>query len=426
MTVLHVSTELSGGAGGFVKNLHLAMLEMGMSSLVLTRERANLAGVITIKPFSRVGASFRARALTILNKFGFLDSSYALFGIEKCPVVLADIQPKLKNVKPSTIIFYWTSYFINFKSMLELSYAYPDASIVLVCTDEAFLTGGCHYSNSCKGYMHSCTECPATSSARLQQHISEKFVQKKEIVDAINPIVIYPTSNIQVMGRRSSAMKDVRSHVVPLGVVTPFELNRINSMRSLVIGENEDENTKVLLLIRSSSEYRKGCDLFVEALKILNQQLSGLRNVLKVISIGDDALVSAGICQYVDHISMGLVSREQLLELYGRVDMLLVTSREDGGPLMINESIALNVFVISTPVGVAKDLIIPGVNGQITKNISSEAIAESLRNYIERFSPAGITYSLFNHKESQASLPLTFDNYIQLVLSIVAAERTLH
>ena len=422
MTVLHISTELSGGAGGFVKNLHLAMLEMGMPSLVLTRERSELVGVITIRPFTRMAASFRARVLTALNKLGLLDSSYAPFGIEKCPVLLADIQPKLKNIKPSTIIFYWTSYFVNFNTMLELHYAYPDASIVLVCTDEAFLTGGCHYSNSCKGYMHSCTACPATSSAWLQQRISEKFVQKKEIIDTIDPIVIYPTTNIQSMGRRSSAMKDVRSHVVPLGVVTPFELNRVNSMRSLVIGDHEDEDARVLLLIRSSSEYRKGCDLFVDALKILNQQFSDLRDVLKVISIGDSTLSSSSIGQYIDHIAMGLVSREELLGLYGRVDMLLVTSREDGGPLMINESIALNVFVISTPVGVAKDLINSGVNGQITKNISSEAIAESLKNFIEQFSQGDIKYNLFVNKESQTPLTLTFDNYIQSVLSVVAAE----
>ena len=71
-----------------------------------------------------------------------------------------------------------------------------------------------------------------------------------------------------------------------------------------------------------------------------------------------------------------------MLSLYTNIDALVVSSREDGGPLMINECVAVGVFVISTPIGVASDLIISNSIGTITKTISSKAIAEAILSFV--------------------------------------------
>jgi hypothetical protein len=109
MSVVHFATELSGGAGGFVKNIHIAMLDLGLPSFIITRERNDLNNSVTIKPLTRVAGSLRARWLTLLGKLGVINTSYAMFGIERSPVGLSDIQHALGSRTPNALIFYWGS-----------------------------------------------------------------------------------------------------------------------------------------------------------------------------------------------------------------------------------------------------------------------------------------------------------------------------
>lgn len=55
--------------------------------------------------------------------------------------------------------------------------------------------------------------------------------------------------------------------------------------------------------------------------------------------------------------------RDELAKLYHALDLYLVTSREEGGPMALMESMSSGVPVVSTKVGMAPDLIVEGVNG---------------------------------------------------------------
>lgn len=422
---MHIATELSGGAGAFVRNLHIAMQGMGLSSLVLTRDRDSLRGVITIKPISRVSASFRAHTLNLLGKLGLMNNSYAMFGIEKCPVGPQDIQQAIKNFTPTAFIFYWTSYFVGFDTMLALQRKHPEVPIILTCTDEAFLTGGCHYSHGCEGYMKSCENCPGTNLDWLQRRISRGFMQKKSLLEQIKPTVVYPTTNLQEMGKRSSALQSAKSLVIPLGAISSMEQNCFQMRRTYAHGKHSDCPKKLTVLVRSSSEQRKGCDLLISALKILSQRTPNLRSKLSIISIGDATLSNAGIDAHVDHESMGHVDRRGLFAMYEKADALLVTSREDAGPLMINECVALGVFVISTPIGVAKDLIISEHIGQITQDLSDNAIAQALCDYTESFSAKRLRSQSVSDNGTQPSV-LSFEGYATTLLRAINKTKELH
>lgn len=425
LTVVHIATELSGGAGAFVRNLHIAMQGMGLPSLVLTRDRDSLQDVNTIKPMSRIWASFRAHGLNLVSKLGLLNNSYAMFGIEKCPAGPQDIQQAIQDIIPAAFIFYWTSYFIGFDTMLALRRNHPEVPIILTCTDEAFLTGGCHYSHGCEGYMKSCENCPGTKLDWLQRRISRSLIQKKSLLEQINPIVIYPTTNLQKMGSLSSALKSAQSLVIPLGAISNMEQNCFQSRRAQPHDKHADCPKKLTVLVRSSSEHRKGCDLLVSALKILKQHTPDLRNRLAIVSIGDTTLSSSGIDQYVDHEPLGYVDRVTLLATYEKIDAMLVTSREDAGPLMINECVALGIFVISTPVGVAKDLIISEQIGQITKGLNDEAIAQALCDFTESFaSNKQSSQSEFDRTTQQSML--SFEGYATTLLHAIRKAGELH
>ncbi len=418
MSIIHLATELSGGAGGFVRNIHIAMQGSGLASLLITREKSDLKDSIAIKPITRVVGSLRARVLTLLGKLGVVKSSYAMFGIERSPADLSDIQQAVGSRVPTAFIFYWVSYFINFETILKLRYAYPKIPFLLVCLDEAFLTGGCHYSSGCSGYQQTCSNCPATSLTFLKRKVEQGFQQRQALVSAINPIVIYPTSNIMQMGKMSAILKNTRSLLMPLGAISNSELSLVTDAicREQLIGK--DKKDKATLLVRSSSEYRKGCDLFVSAIKLTSERMPDLRAHLEVVSIGDETLMNAQINNHVNHVDMGYVSREDLMYIYQNTDVFIVTSREDGGPLMINECVALGIFVISTPVGVANDLIFEKQNGLITRDVSSDAICEALIAFLDNHKMPCSEMADVSALQTRRS-SLTFESYIRSMMDVI-------
>jgi glycosyltransferase involved in cell wall biosynthesis len=68
--------------------------------------------------------------------------------------------------------------------------------------------------------------------------------------------------------------------------------------------------------------------------------------------------------------------RDELAKLYHPLDLYLVTSREEGGPMALMESMSSHVPVVSTRVGMAPDLIEDGVNGALVDVGDVEAIVD--------------------------------------------------
>jgi glycosyltransferase involved in cell wall biosynthesis len=66
---------------------------------------------------------------------------------------------------------------------------------------------------------------------------------------------------------------------------------------------------------------------------------------------------------------------EELRSCYHALDLYFVTSREEGGPMGLMESMASFVPVVSTPVGMAPDLLVDGVSGGLTQDIDASEIA---------------------------------------------------
>lgn len=123
-------------------------------------------------------------------------------------------------------------------------------------------------------------------------------------------------------------------------------------------------------------KFIKGPDLFVEAVADLARDLpvfvlltGPARGYVK------DRLVAANIPFAHDYVQ----DYADLRHAYHALDLYLVTSREEGGPMALMESMASHVPVVSTPVGMAPDLIEDGINGWLAE-IDSAAIAACARD----------------------------------------------
>ena len=298
MSIVHFTTEVSGGAGGFVINIHQAMLSMGVKSTIISRETAVINELKVVKPLTKRRLKLRTLKLILYNYFNLVDPVYALFGIENSPVRLKNIEAVLYDCKPRTLVFYWTSYFVDLKLILKLKYLYPKAKIVFICMDEAFFTGGCHYSSGCEGYQVSCTDCPATRLPNLKLKIKKNLELKVSLLALIEPIIIYPSGQLEKMGSQSAALKHHKSYFIPLGAIYRQELiniHRLVNKKNLLPNSN-----KIKLLVRSSYELRKGCDLFLSALSIIKSKLPNIRELLEIVSIGDDYISQSNISKILE------------------------------------------------------------------------------------------------------------------------------
>jgi glycosyltransferase involved in cell wall biosynthesis len=105
----------------------------------------------------------------------------------------------------------------------------------------------------------------------------------------------------------------------------------------------------------------KGPDVFVEAMKQLHARVPELHVLLTGPSRGYvmRGLAAAGIPYH--HVM--LRNYRQTANMYHALDAYVVSSRQEGGPKAVLESMATNVPLISTRVGQASDLVCHGENG---------------------------------------------------------------
>jgi glycosyltransferase involved in cell wall biosynthesis len=105
----------------------------------------------------------------------------------------------------------------------------------------------------------------------------------------------------------------------------------------------------------------KGPDVLVAVLERLRVHVSGLHVLLSGAARGfvQRGLTAAGI-PYIHRWSDRYAA---LTRFYQACDLVLVTSREEGGPKAVLEALASGIPLVSTRVGQATDLIASGSNG---------------------------------------------------------------
>ena len=117
----------------------------------------------------------------------------------------------------------------------------------------------------------------------------------------------------------------------------------------------------------------KGPDVFVEVMKRLKREIPELVVLLSGPARGyvKQKLEEAEI----SYRHVYLKSYPEIAELYQALDLYVVSSRQEGGPKAILESMASGVPLVTTKVGQAMDLVKHGENAFMTAVEDVEALA---------------------------------------------------
>ena len=127
-------------------------------------------------------------------------------------------------------------------------------------------------------------------------------------------------------------------------------------------------------------KFIKGPDLFVSTLKLLLSWGYPVFALLTGPARGyiKNELKKCGIPYFHTYPK----NHNDLISLYHALDIYLITSREEGGPMGLLESIACGTPVASTNVGMASDIITDKITGVLVDQIEVENITDKVEYLI--------------------------------------------
>jgi len=364
--ILLVSTYDTDGAGKFTHQLASTLLRLGYSSrVVCVRKRSNdpnTIGIIDERPVHkllyRLNEEVDRRIVHPHPEYAFIH----MRALSEKTALKSDVWPKHCRL----IICTFLSGMLSPTSLTNLRKKYGNPPVLFYGVDMNLYTAGCHYSQDCIGYTQNCSGCPAVPKF-VRKKVRKDFEEKYNCYGQIKPLKAVASSYEQYdQMSRSSLFKNADISKILMSVDSNMFGKHESLRKDLKI---KYEFKKRVILIRSSSEPRKGCDSFIAAIAQIAKEIPSLINETTIVSIGDQYIANQlkGVAENI--FSPGyIVDEDELSRMYTVSDIFLMTSMADSGPVMLAQSLMSGTPAISTDVGLARDLIFPDLNGKIVKS----------------------------------------------------------
>lgn len=266
---------------------------------------------------------------------------------------------------PDIIFVGLTTGFINTNEVARL-HQLTNAVIAYVMLDVYPITGGCHVLCDCKEYQRGCVQCPAVRNTPLANLPSKQFANKQRLYTQMRPVFVGASCFIRRLLQESPLTTD--GLVIPIYSCIPTNIFNTNSREYAKQFWNIPKNKKVILAGADNvRDPRKGRRYFVEALKQLVAKHPNISSNVMVVLVGNHNTADEETKQipletkYVDYIrDMRLLSL-----LYQASDIYVMSSLEEGGPMMVPEAMLCGTLVVGFQTGFLEneDIIQSHING---------------------------------------------------------------
>tara|TARA_B100000029_G_scaffold455251_1_gene482341 strand:- start:129 stop:1439 length:1311 start_codon:yes stop_codon:yes gene_type:complete len=408
VNILHISNNDFDGAGRAAARLNKSLNSKNVNSRLLvifkkTRGK-KIYSISSGKSLSEILILMKKNFFFIsINYYGdffrllifkffmvIYNSYYRPSTLYNFPIYVFNFTKILPYLRDSdVIVLHSIQNVLSIENILEISQKL-NKKIVFHPLDMEMVTGGYHFSYNCK-----CYQTGRCSSTKHNLNVLSKnyFERKVKILKKI-PITWIATNNFILSRIKKSKIysNNHSSKVIFLGI----EHERFKSCsKSFARKKLMIKNSKQVILFGCSdfSDLRKGSYIINSVMKEINKSGLKLENILLLTfgEINDFKMENHNI----EWKHMGTISSPKTMNLlYRSSDIMINTSIDDLGPTIIQETFLNDVFLISFNMGLAKDLIIDGINGNIINNFNkkkfSNAVVERLKKTKQKIN--------FNHR----------------------------
>jgi glycosyltransferase involved in cell wall biosynthesis len=378
LRILHIATLGVGGAAEAARRIHRGILAEGEESSLLFLHPPPGAGDGVLKyprgwrrqwrrirqrldPTSPIPAHKRALAGADLE-----------FG-EAFTSVRSDVRLEAsREYRDCDLVhFHWTGNFLDWPSFFRAN----RKPIVWSLCDLNPLTGGCHYSRGCEGYVGAgaCEPCPILAKAADPRLAARAMAVKRE-AEAMrrSELVLVPPSEwMRANIRRSHVFSDARTLVLPHpGEESTYRIRPRASCREEL---GLAGGGPILLFVGEARSRRKGYDLLATAARSLPQDRFTL------LLVGD----FEGIELPKNAVCLGPLSDSaRLAAIYGAADIIAIPSREENLALTFIDSQMCGTPALVFAVGGLTEHLRDGENGILAGEPSEGALAAALRRWL--------------------------------------------
>lgn len=277
------------------------------------------------------------------------------------------------------ITLFWQG-MINSTSVRTLYNEY-NVPVYIYSVDMAPMTGGCFYFNSCDHYKHECGQCPCLLSSDRNDISHNNYVTK---LHNYSDADIFYLGNSWMLDKARASRLFGEDKLLHSGIIIDensfYPAIPDSARKQLGLPAEKD----LIVLARSSAEYRKGSHILSYAIKHVWDDLSqNKRKRFLVLIIGDNTLNKNLRKDGIPVMNLGYVNKNTLVTAYQASSLFLNPSTDDAGPSMVNQSIMCGTPVVSYNIGTASDVIENGVSGFKTDDITKEAFAYTLKSAID-------------------------------------------
>lgn len=411
MKIIHLSTsDRSGGAPIAAYRLNEAMnAAEGLESKMLVLNKTSSSDkVINIlrgssavrKLFSRIyNLIIPALQYKILDPTGVFSISNGIHHPSRS-----------SDVKESDIIYiHWCNGgYIDLREIKRILQLGKPTYIFL--HDMWLLTGGCHHSLNCKGFMEDCRACPFVGRRLAQMLVRRQQHLKHLLADFDNLILLSPSSWMDDQIAKSRNFKNVR-HTVTYNPLSPDVFRPIDKIvvRQIL---NLPTDKKLILFVADggTSNPYKGWKYLKESLISLNQDQS-----IELVVIGN-ILTDAEISEIGLKVhSFGRIHDELALAIfYSAADLFVASSLAENAPQVVVEAQACGCPVVGFMTGGIPDMMVPHEKSNLVSPKDSNALAHKICEVLRRTNSGEEKYLRHNQIAAKFGEKSVVDSHMRL------------
>lgn len=369
---LLLSQSDSGGAGNAVRRIHDGLLDIGVDSQMVVRDRSTsrrgIHGPTTLP--AKASAKIRPILDDIpLKAFGNPDE----FSLDWLPDRLTG---RIQSINPDLVHLNWVAGgYMSIESLGKI--AQP---IVWRLPDMWALTGGCHYSGDCDGYTRECGHCPQLGGDS-EWDLSRLTMKRKQRALSDQSVTVVATSSwLADCARESSLFSDSRIEIIPNGLNTDVFKPRDPSVGRDLFGLPHDEKLILFGAVNALTNDRKGADLLESAVQSVSSHLDGDAAVVIFGNTDPEGMADFDIPA---HSTGYLRDTESLAMLYSAADVMVVPSRYEGFGQTVTESMACGTPVVAFDATGPSDTVDHRETGYLATPYEAEDLATGIEWILE-------------------------------------------